>query len=78
MSDFCKTCRTRGGKHKCWHCNKVFEVLEELIAADVLSVPCGEAPAERVFSIAGRVFRGRDLLTPERLAQLVFLRKNRT
>jgi hypothetical protein len=47
------------------------------VAANVLSVPCGEAPAERVFSIAGRVFRGRERLTPQRLAQLVYLRKNR-
>lgn len=50
--------------------------LVQAVAADVLSVPCGEAPCERIFSIAGRVIRGRERLTPARLAQLVFVRKN--
>jgi len=48
------------------------------VALDVLSVPGGEAPSERIFSIAGRVITpGRARLSAESLANATYVMKNR-
>jgi hypothetical protein len=48
------------------------------VALDVLSVPAGEAPSERIFSIAGRVITAdRAQLTPDQLARATYVIKNR-
>ena len=47
------------------------------VALDVLAVPAGEAPAERIFSIASRVLgTSRVSMTSSTLCKLVFLKKN--
>lgn len=47
------------------------------VAADVLSVPSGEAPSERVFSITTHIVgKRRTRLSPEKASQLTFVKKN--
>ena len=47
------------------------------VALDVLAVPAGEAPAERIFIIASRVLgTSRVSMTSSTLCQLAFLKKN--
>jgi hypothetical protein len=49
----------------------------QAVARDVLRVPAGEAPSERVFSLAGRLqTAGRARLSPKRLAVLTYLNHN--
>eukprot|EP00171_Calliarthron_tuberculosum_P001259 IDg1259t1 len=51
--------------------------LSKSVALDVLSVPVGEAPSERVFSITSRVMKfDRHRLSPEQLSYTVFVKKN--
>ena len=51
--------------------------LARRVALDVLSMPSGEAPCERVFSIASRVLgESRYSVGPTKLEQLVYDKKN--
>jgi len=51
--------------------------IAKAVALDVLHVPAGEAPSERIFSVAGRVMRpDRSNLTPRNLAIMTYLRHN--
>jgi hAT family C-terminal dimerisation region len=51
--------------------------LSRSVVLDVLAVPAGEAPSERVFSIASRIqTHVRTSMTPGRLCQEVFVAKN--
>jgi hypothetical protein len=47
------------------------------VALELFSVPAGEAPSERIFSIAGRLLAPeRSRLTPEHLMESTFVLKN--
>lgn len=57
-------------KHQ--HLNLVWD-----IAADILSVPVGEAPSGRILSIAVRIMRGdRCAMDADTLSDLTFAKKN--
>ena len=48
-----------------------------MLAKEVLGVPSSSAPVERLFSIAGKVFRPeRSNLTDNRFEELMFIRCN--
>ena len=52
--------------------------LARAVALDVLSVPAGEAPCERIFSIASRIIRtDRARMSHRHVTRLTFIRKNK-
>ena len=51
--------------------------LARRVAVDVLAMPSGESPCERIFSIASRVLgQSRHKMSPAQLERLVFIKKN--
>lgn len=55
-----------------------FDLVRRL-AITVLGCPAGEAPSERIFSIASRILgQTRASLSPQALSDALFLKKNKT
>lgn len=52
--------------------------LAKSVALDVLSIPAGEAPSERIFSIASRVIKfDRSRMGAEQVSRVAFIKKNK-
>lgn len=51
--------------------------LAKSLALDILSIPAGEAPSERIFSIASRVIKfDRSRMAAEQVSTVTFIKKN--